>query len=248
MKEKVALFYIGQDRYSHISKTNHNKLIEMLNKNYEVVVYDFIQPKLDRTECPYQIGSHKHLKGKSWGGAGKIQVWDFYQASSKIDEQYVVKMRTDIWLTDSAIKSIVDRISDIVNKKLSIAFFGTDEHLGDLNNHNPVYSGKKGKVLDLIIAADKTSITSSTDAFKKFETLKNPGNGNVSFTVLIKNQNSSINSPLKIYLIRKDTSIPSNDRTIVLDWINWFENTIGKTPISENYREWAILQKTDNFK
>ena len=106
MKTKVALFYIGLVRFEKLGKENHKKLIDILTEAYDLKIYDFTLPNIDRTDCTFE-------------DSGRIQVYDFYTALDQIEEDIVIKFRTDIWLTDSVIDPILTELNLIVNYEQS---------------------------------------------------------------------------------------------------------------------------------
>jgi lipopolysaccharide export system permease protein len=72
MKQKIAIVYIGLPRFKELGSNNHRHLLNKLNERWDVVEYDFLQPKLDRVDCPFPPNDT---------GAARIQVWDFYNGT-----------------------------------------------------------------------------------------------------------------------------------------------------------------------
>jgi hypothetical protein len=156
----IGLVYIGQNRFPEISKINHELLIQRLSKKWVVTVYDFSQPNLDRSDCPFPEDDK---------GAARLQVWDFYKAVEQVQEQFIIKVRKDVWFTPSSIDVIVEEIESIINEEHDISFCG----MGLLGNppdrdleENPLWKETyfkypylvTDKVLDWVIICNKEKL------------------------------------------------------------------------------------------
>jgi hypothetical protein len=231
MKEKLAIFYIGLPRYETIGKQNHQQLIEALKTHWDIVEYNFCFPNIDRSSYPF-------TEHKKWGH-GQTQVWDFYTALDSIRETFVLKMRTDVWLAKSSIEYVSNELLNVQNSSKDLIYFGTDERSPDLHMQRAHYDIPKAKVLDLIIAANKTKISSKEDAFVKLSQVKSKNNGNASYTVLIHNPQKTNVVPLKICPIRKEYSNYPTTKQVFLDWVDWFPEDDYN---ALNYKRWLTDQ------
>ena len=234
MKEKLAIFYIGLPRYENIGKQNHQQLIEALKTHWDIVEYNFCFPNIDRSLHPF-------TEHKKWGN-GQTQVWDFYTAIENIEEQFVLKMRTDVWLARSSIKYFSNELLNLQNNTKDLIYFGTDERSPDFNIHRPYYSLPKGKVLDIIVAANKTKINSKDDAFIRLDDIKSKNNGNATYSVLIKYSERTAVVPLKICLIRKEYLEYPTSKQVFFDWADWFRSFSKDDPWISSYQEWVVKQ------
>ncbi len=155
----IALFYIGQSRYADIGRSNHEKLLEKLRKNFNVVVYNFTQPILDRAKCPFPENDT---------GAARIQIWDFYESLKIISERYVIKIRTDVWLTDSGIEVLIEELNDIIAGKQRISYLGmeTKNYYKEIKLKLPV---GKGKIVEYIVIADKNYIKNDENSMYELQ-------------------------------------------------------------------------------
>ena len=171
----VAVLYIGHPRFKDLSMLNHKKLIDTISMDFKVTIYDFTQPILDRAECPFT-------------SSGGIQLWDFYTSVDKIEEDIIIKIRTDLFFTDSSIKTIISELKQIVNKEITVSFLGLgllSEHVDSGIYKEEYYSytyRKSGKVLDWIVIADKKFISTKEVVFEDLTTGKSSRNGSGNYT------------------------------------------------------------------
>jgi len=166
MKQKIAIVYIGLPRFEETSRINHEKLIARLNQHWQVIEYDFSQPKLDRSTCPFPSNDI---------GAAKIQVWDFYKAVEQVQEQFIIKIRKDVWFTNSSINVMVEEVANIVSGQQDISFCGMGL-LGSPPNRdlkeNPLWKetyfkyphSVLNKVLDWVIICNKEKLRNSEES------------------------------------------------------------------------------------
>ena len=103
----IGIFYIGEPRFKEIGMANHEKLFSKLRENWPIAVYDYTWNKAWPRNCPSDL-------------AGVIQVWDFYKALNLVPEKYIIKMRTDVWLSDAAVDAIAKEMSMIVNDETHV--------------------------------------------------------------------------------------------------------------------------------
>ena len=205
---KLSLVYIGLPRFEKLGRENHKSFIEKLNDIAEVTVYDYTQPKLDRTECPFDVPS-------------QIQLWDFYKILELVPDNIIIKIRTDIWFTENAVDIIISKIKEFNEKAWDILFI-SDDHENPNTELNffihPTIDYKMSSVKDLIVVARKNKILSYDEYFIKSGSVKKIYNGNLLFKCIISNFDQSYNLGTKIFLIKKEYNYYPNDVEIITDW------------------------------
>jgi hypothetical protein len=213
MKTKVALFYIGLVRFEKLGKENHKKLIDILTEAYDLKIYDFTLPNIDRTDCTFE-------------DSGRIQVYDFYTALDQIEEDIVIKFRTDIWLTDSVIDPILTELNLIVNGTQDLSYMGMAIISANSEFDNAEYYSygyrKTGKILDWVIIADRRTLVKKEDAFtylKEGKYVRTAGGGNHSYRVLRTSQTNTVVVCCQLYLIRKEYDTYPTDVQVGIDMI-----------------------------
>ena len=112
-KIMIGIFYIGEPRFADIGRANHEKLWNKLRENWPIQIYDYTWNRAWPRNCPSDL-------------AGVVQVWDFYQALSRMSEKHIIKMRTDVWLSDAAVDVILKEMSMIVNNENDLAYIGME--------------------------------------------------------------------------------------------------------------------------
>jgi len=108
----IAIVYIGEVRYSDVSKHNHELFLKVLGEKYDYKIHDF---------------THSH---RSWSVENlcseQAQILDMHYALTSIDEKVVIKLRTDVWICSNEINNIVSYVDEVVNKKIDFAYIGTN--------------------------------------------------------------------------------------------------------------------------
>lgn len=177
----VAILYIGHPRFKDLSMLNHKKLTDAISIEFKVTIYDFTQPILDRSEC-------------SFISSGGIQLWDFYTSVDKIKEDVVIKIRTDLFFTDSSMIHIISELKKIVDNQIDVSFLGLgllSEHFDSELYKQEYYSypySKTGKVLDWIVIVNKKFISTKEAVFEELTTGKSSRNssGNYTWKLIVK--------------------------------------------------------------
>lgn len=221
MKLTVALFYIGQRRYQETSKTNHLQFLNLLKENYEVILYDFIKDSPD-LECPYDT-------------SGGVQVWDFYKALDLINERFVIKLRTDVWFTDTSMQATISEIRDVVNGNKDVCFIGSDIAFHYKETHMSVNVATENKIQDFVIIADKQKIKNKKEVMTILSTSKKLKSGNKTFKNLIIDPTRAFTVRCQMYLIRQEHVNPS-DWEIAWDFVNRYREV-------DEAKKWFLSQK-----
>ena len=213
MKHKIAIVYIGLPRFKELGFNNHRHLLDKLKERWDVVEYDFLQPKLDRSDCPFPANDT---------GAARIQIWDFYKALDLVKEKIVVKLRSDIWFSQSSINAIISEINLIVSGEQDISYMGCDSSFNFSEKYvkMPI---KKGKVLDLVVIVNRDKIRKKEIALQDLQQgkLAHLRSGNSTFKVLTTPQAISVKVFCQIYIIRKDLE-NATDWQVGWDFLNYY--------------------------
>ena len=204
----IALVYIGHARHQQTSKNNHKEFLKLLQSKYQVTVYDFIKTEPNPL-CPFDTS----------GGA---QVWDFLTACERVTEDIVIKIRTDVWFTKSAMETTLSEIAEIAEDRNDIAFLGLNftTHYDKIYVRNDARAGKK--VTDFVIVARKSQLEPLDSVVSKLSTAKD-NSGNKMFRVVISATARAVNTSCQMYLLRYNYKEPNN----------W-----------QIYSEWAVEMQT----
>ena len=128
---KISMLYTGDVRGNHLwMARNHLPLIMELQKICEVETLDFTKASDKRGKNPYDHNEPDIKYRRGEGGA--VQLWDLVHAIDNSDGDIIIKMRTDIWFEESAVRIIVDVVKKIMAGELAVAYLGSDW----LNNHH----------------------------------------------------------------------------------------------------------------
>jgi len=219
----IAIVYIGEKRFQRVTSENHKKMINELSKDFEIKVYDFLKDG-PNPKCPYKL-------------SGAIQLWDFLMANDAVPEEIVIKVRTDVWFTDTSINILKSRIRKVINKELDIAYLGLD-----LRNHYDkeiatmtLDVGTKSKCTDFVIIVRKEQIRSSKDCIQLYTDNNQEKSGNKAFKALILPNTKYESTSCQMYLIRKEFQNPNNF-DIINFWVQEYRKTV-------EAREWIAKNK-----
>jgi hypothetical protein len=230
----IAILYIGHPRFKDLSMLNHKKLIDAISIEFKVTMYDFTQPILDRSECLFT-------------SSGGVQLWDFYTSVDKIKEDVIIKLRTDLFFTDSSIITIISELKQIAYNQIDVSFLGLgllSEHVDSGVYKEKFYSytyQKTGKVLDWIVIVDKKFISHKNVVFEELTSGKSSrnGSGNYTWKLIVKSPLGANIVSCHIALIRK---LYKNEdfifKNIVLDM---FELSLPQNPLVVNFFKESIL-------
>lgn len=203
---KIALVYIGLPRFKNIGLENHKSFIDGLKSIADVTVYDYTQPNLDRSTCPTTIPA-------------QIQVWDFYQTLKLIEEDIIIKIRTDVWFAENSANIILEKFNEFIINNLSVLYIGSDDE--DPYTESNFFMHQvhvKYPVKDLIIIARKNKLLSYENFLRKSKFDKKQRRGNYLFRYIIADHTNCFNLGTKIFLIRQEYNNYPNDVTVVKDW------------------------------
>jgi hypothetical protein len=226
----LAVFYTGDVRHNQfIATANHNKLITALKV---VKIYNFTKSDPERGLCPYDDGEPDTVYRRGQGGA--IQVWDFCQGVDRTTEDIVLRLRTDIWFTDSSIDVIVNELKLMIDNQADITYFGSDwvnQTVGVINLKLPVHIDHDPVVQDFVILAQRSKIKSTSSVIDDLAKVipNKRRSGNKTFRYIIptepgvpgfRNQLAIVHRILcQIWLIRQDYVTYPTDNIVCRDYI-----------------------------
>ena len=266
----IAVFYTGDVRHNQdIAQANHQLLIDRLSEIAPVNVYKFTRDDPDRGECPYDpppdIDDLDVVYRRGQGGA--VQVWDFMRGVQRTQEPIVIRLRTDLWFTDSSIAVVVNEVRALINNEYGIAYFGSDwvnDTIGAENLKLHVDINHDSNVQDFVVAARRDSLKSFDDVIEKLnEVIPNKRrSGNKTFRYIVPNQHVGKNVweqtvktyriLCQIYLIRQNYSEYPDDTLVCCDYIQSYiaddkakmgkKNLISPHPMQDAVNWWRGQQ------
>lgn len=215
----IAVVYIGQRKFDTTSRTNHDRLFELLRTKYEINVYDFTRSG-PSTTGPFQ-------------SSGGVQVWDFLQAVKQVKEDIVIKLRTDLWFTHNSMSVVLSELNEVVNGDNDVAFMGVDftNHYDKL--HDRIDATNK-KVTDFAIIARRSSLDTEESIVTRLHGPKHKS-GNVMFKYILAPDARAVSVSCQMYLLRKDYNTPDNWQ-IYSDWTSEYYK-------SETAQQWVANNK-----
>ena len=257
----MAIFYTGDKRHNlEIVKQNHQRLFDRLKEIIDINVYWFTKDDPGRGVCPFEEGDPNLDNAYRRGQGGGIQVWDFYRSCERTTESYVMRLRTDVWFTDSSISIVCEEIKKILAGKTDIAFFGSDwihANAGKIYHKMVVIDGVPGGVQDFAIVANRSQLKSGKEVIEYITSLpaKKRRSGNNLFKLLISMTKTEhfyfqdVNAfriLCQTWLIRKTyTSYPS-DNDVCKDYIQSYilddKSEIGK----KTFISYFVLSNSNN--
>ena len=233
---RLAIFYTGDIRHNtDLTYKNHNLLFEKIKKIIPIDIYYFTRNDPNRGICPYdppdQIDPDNVYRR---GQGGAVQVWDFLRGVQRTSESYVLRLRTDLWFTESAMTTICDEINKMIAGESDICYFGSDwinENAGAINNRLPVHIDIDNTIQDFVVLAARDKLKSFDQCVIDINST-NPNkrrSGNKIFRYIIptdKNENGVRTQYAKtfrvlcqIWLVRKDYSEYPSDHEVCKDYI-----------------------------
>lgn len=205
----IAVFYIGEARYQEVSRNNHDLLFQELRSCWPITVYDFTQPRIDRTGCRRPDVS------------GVVQVWDFYHALDAIPEQVVIKLRTDIWFTEIAAGVVAKECYRITEGELDVSYIGMELGTDYAANYTRVDVRDSAKVQDFAVVADRRGIRSKDSALENLDADAKAHSGNRSFRHLLDEHTRAVTVRTHMPLLRKHYDQPT-DWQVTMDFVSGY--------------------------
>lgn len=215
----IAVVYIGQRKFDKTSTANHQALIELLRTQHTVNIYDFTRQG-PSTDGPFT-------------SSGGVQVWDFLQAVKSVDEDIIIKLRTDLWFTRNSMAVVASELNEIVNGNNDVAFMGVDftNHYDKLHERS---DATNKKVTDFAIISRRSSLDTEESIVTRLNGPKHKS-GNVMFKYILAPDARAVNISCQMYLLRKDYDTPDNWQ-IYSEWTSEYYK-------SEAAQQWVANNK-----
>jgi len=222
----IGIFYNGEDRYRETSRENHEEFIKILSTKYPVSVYDLTIENINRSNCPYSE-------------VGNIQLWDYAQSIDQLKEKFLIKLRTDLWITPSASRAIIAELENIIVGTQHASFLGYAHKNHFASKYDKYFVLGYENVRDLVIIVNKDKICSSQEISTKLKSLDAVRSGNLMYGKILRDDSISYNVFCQLYLIRKHYDKHSKEwqwqvgKDFLLDWnpkksrlaLEWYETT-----------------------
>ena len=212
MANRIALIYIGARRFEDVTRQRHGILAKRLHSRYGCDVHWFTHEneRLQRDKHPYPE-------------AGAMQVTDFCKARDILDGQYdvLIKMRTDLWITDTAWPVIFEEVDRVFEGKVGIGYVGYNflEHYDKVLDRKDADRVKK--VSDFIVIANKDAIATTPELFSRLgkNAWKKRINGNKIWRYIRAENAPAETVSTQIYLIREQREEYTNWQ-LLWDWFS----------------------------
>lgn len=224
MAKRIAIVYIGARRFEDVTRDRHSRMIKRIDGRYGCDVHWFTNDNdsLERDKHPFPE-------------AGAMQVTDFCRARDLLDDEYdvLIKMRTDLWITDTAWPVILEEIDRVVNGEVGIGYVGYNFLLHyDQTQHRANVDDVK-KVCDFIVIANKDAVVPTETLFERLgkNTWKKRINGNKIWRYIRADESTAETVSTQIYLIREERSEYTNQQ-LLFDWF------LKKKDAPERSMEW----------
>lgn len=234
---KLAIFYTGDIRHNtKVTYENHNLLFEKIKEIIPYEVYYFTRNDPERGICPYDPPIDQHDPDNVYrrGQGGAVQVWDFLRGVQRTTEKYVMRLRTDVWFTDSAMTVICDEIKQLIAGESDICYFGSDwinANAGSVNNRLPVHIDLDNTIQDFVVLANREKLKSFDQCIVDINST-NPNkrrSGNKIFRYIIPTDNTVVGVRTQyakvfrvlcqIWLVRKNYDEYPSDNEVCKDYI-----------------------------
>ncbi len=244
----LAIFYTGDKRHNlELTKLNHQKLFDKIKSICDYNLYWFTKDDPNRGTCPFEEGNIHEDTIYRRGQGGGIQVWDFVRACNNTTEPYVMRLRTDVWFTDTSIDIICDEIKEIIKGNTDIAYLGSDwihENAGKIFQKLIVIDGVAPGVQDFVIIANRSKMKPGNEVVDYITGLnpKKRRSGNNLFKLLIPmkvtedglyyQEISAFRILCQIWLVRQTYTEYPSDEEVCRDYIQSYildnKSEIGK--------------------
>jgi hypothetical protein len=182
----IDIFYIGERRFSDRTEKNHDLFFSEISKICDFEIHDFTKEiGSQRKECPYTT-------------SGMIQLWEFLHFSENLNAPTLIRMRTDIWLCESAIEVAIEEIKNIRENIHDVSFLGWEkaDHIFKEKKYKRL---SEKKVPDFLIIANKSVISKKEDVL---HTIEKEEKGGIKAYPLITNSKRIYSVGCQIHILR----------------------------------------------
>ncbi|MEY4331386.1 MAG: hypothetical protein RLZZ196_124 [Bacteroidota bacterium] len=185
----IGVVQIGLKRFYDSAKSNHQKLLNTLNSRYAINVYDYYRDA-DSPNCPFDL-------------SGKVQVWDFLTARDKINEDIIIKLRSDVYFTQSSIEVICNEIDNVQRNECDVVYLGIDF----MNDYNKVHKREDArsvaKTTDFVVIARRSCLLDTDTVTESLKAVKDKS-GNKTFYAILTPEARAVKVSCQMYLFRKE--------------------------------------------
>jgi hypothetical protein len=208
----LAVMFIGLKRFTKTTKSNHKKVLEVLDKKYGANIYDFFRDDA-HPDCPFDQ-------------SGKVQVWDYLKGADQVKEEIIIKIRSDVYFTDSSIVALCKEIDNVISGENDIAYMGIDF----MNDYSAVHkredarSVKGHKVTDFVIVARKDKLANSDEVIELMRHSVKDKSGNKTFNLIMSETAKATKVSCQMYIVRKDYDQYDNWQ-IYWDWCSQYNKS-----------------------
>jgi hypothetical protein len=213
----IAVIFTGLKRFYTSTQPNHDKILQVLRKKYGIVLYNQYRETANSI-CPFEQ-------------SGKVQVWDLLTARDQVNEDVIVKIRSDVYFTNSSIDVLCKEIDAVIAGDTDVVYLGIDF----LHDYDKIHKRENArnckKVTDFVIVARKNSLENTDTVTAALSTTVKSKSGNKTFFKILKPEARAIKVSCQMYLVRKEYSILDNWQ-IYWDWCQHYRK-------SEQAQEWV---------
>lgn len=231
----LAIFYTGDVRYNQrLRHQNHQKLFDKLGTMVQYKIYEFTRGDPNRGICPYDPpGGLEPDTSYRRGQGGAVQVWDFLRGVERTQEPIVMRLRTDLWFTDSSINIIHRELEELLAQRSDISYFGSDwlnENAGAVDKRLEINFDTDTSIQDFVVLAKRECLKSFDQTIEHINKV-NPNkrrSGNKMFRYIIpvleqehgRIQHARVFRNLcQIWLVRQNYGIDPGDMIVCRDYI-----------------------------
>jgi hypothetical protein len=202
----IDVVYTGDIRHNQeFIKKNNQPFFDKLKEITEFKIHDFTNPngEKDFTPCPFDRGGpdiapikYYDRKFQRRGQGGAVQVWQFMNAVELTENPFILKMRTDVWLTKDSIEVLIKEIKRVLNKEYEVAYFGSDWLDETIGVKHLTYVVKESEKLppdlptqDFIIMANRNGLKDFNETIDELKELSGGSlvrSGNRCFRYILK--------------------------------------------------------------
>lgn len=219
----ISVFYTGDRRHNPaIAEANHSEFFKQLRTLDEVEVHYFTKDYPGRGMCPFDEGGPDVKLRRGQGGA--VQVWDFCQSVNQVKGDVVIRLRTDIWFTKTAINHIINHINDVVSDQRDIVFFGSDlvnDNQGKEHEVIEIDRYEPARIQDFIVVARRNRLVDNNTVIAGLlaTSPKKIRSGNKTFRTIVPEGSRAATVLCQLYLIRKYYNTTPSDHQVCGDYI-----------------------------
>ena len=192
----IAFVYIGEPRFQKLGKYNHKMIYKKLNElNINHKIYDFTS----------NIRITKYT--------GLSQVTNLFNAIQKTNEHIIVKMRTDMYMSDEIKLNIVKNIQEILKDNSKV--FGYKGKYTELKESKNKF--EDARFGDYVIIIHRNNINhEKEEIFNTIKSSRIKTAGHRCFPLMIKDKSNIYKTFGKIFPIRIKMTLKNHNMNSVI--------------------------------